>query len=98
MGQRAQARGVSAWKIVGTQFGPDGSGLRATFFIHEGGVADECADIEEAIGKASKRRLIRITGDNAHLRAVAWMDGYVAGRSAPPPPVEYARVKRKKTT
>ncbi len=93
MGQRARARGhLGAWRIVGSHPGPSGSGLHATLFLQEDGIA-ECADVEEAVGH-SKRRLIRIEGAYAHLRAVAWMDGLIAGRNPPPPAVQQPRVKK----
>jgi len=92
--QRARPRGqLGAWRVVGSHPGPSGSGLHATLFLQEDGLA-ECADVEEAVGQRSKRRLIHLEGDNAHVRAVAWMDGLVAGRTPLAPAVQHPQVKK----
>lgn len=97
MSQRVKARGhvSGAWTPTGTYEGPPGSGLRITMFVSDGG-HEECADIEEAVGRSSKRRLTRITGLNCYVRALAWLDGYLAGRAAPPPVVQFARQQTKR--
>ena len=46
-------------------------------------------------GALTQRRLIRLQGLHAHARAVAWMDGYAAGRAPGTSIVSQARVKRK---
>jgi hypothetical protein len=61
---------------AGGQSGPDGSNLFATFYFIG---AEQRADIEEKIGR-TKRLLLRLEGENAHARSVAWMDGFLAGR------------------
>lgn len=94
MGQRAVPRGTeNTWEDAGGQPGPEGSNLFASFYGRD---KTQCADVEEAIGK-TKRRLCRIEGENAHVRAVAWMAGFVAGRdhSKRPPIVETTRRKSK---
>lgn len=108
MAQRVKARGRAsgAWTPAGTHEGPPGSGLRISLFVADnpaGGSEHnphgivECADVEEAVGKASKRRLTRITGLHCLARALAWIDGYVVGRAGPTPVTQYARPTRKKT-
>jgi hypothetical protein len=96
MGQRALPRGTdNSWEEAGSQPGPEGSNLFASFYGRGG--KSQCADVEEAIGK-TKRRLCRIEGENAHARAVAWMDGFMAGRehSKRAPITETTRRKRSK--
>lgn len=85
------------WKIVSTQPGPAGSGLHTTFFVQEDGYA-QCADVEQAVGARSKRRLVRIEGPGAHERALAWMDGFYAGTNPPPPAVQQVSTKNRKKT
>lgn len=93
MGQRAVPRGAqNTWdEVPGRLLGPDGSNLFVSLFVRG---KEECADVEESIGK-TKRRLIRIEGEFAHVRAVAWMDGYVSGRDhlKRPPIVQTTKVK-----
>lgn len=98
---RPRPRGTpGVWNTAGHALGPEGSYLRATLFRAG---AEECADVEEVIpvrpgtsnGDNTKRRLVRLLGEHAHARAVAWMEGYVAGRTPRAAIVQQARVKRK---
>lgn len=96
MSQRVKARGhvSGALTVLGTHDGPSGSGLKITMFVSPDGA--ESADIEEAVGRSSKRRLVRLDGAHVLLRAHAWIDGYVAGRAGPPPITQYPRPQPKK--
>jgi hypothetical protein len=109
MSQRVKARGQvsGAWTPTGTHDGPPGSGIRITTFVadnpaggseHNPAGIIECADIEEAVGRSSKRRLARITGLHTLNRAFSWVDGYLLGRAGPSPVTQYARPQPKKKT
>lgn len=95
-GRLVSRRGApGAWITSSKQEGPPGSNLHVKFYHNA--KHGECADIEENVGGVA-RRLIRIEGEHSHVRALDWMDGFVAGKDYAnrPKVVQQAPVKKRK--
>jgi hypothetical protein len=95
-GRLVTRRGApGAWLTSSKQEGPPGSNLHIKFYINSR--QGECADIEESVSGVA-RRLARITGEHAHVRAIDWMEGFVAGKDYAnrPKVVQQAPVKKRK--
>ena len=82
------------WVTSAKQEGPPGSGLTVKFYVSPR--QGECADIEETVDGV-QRRLCRLQGEHAHIRALDWMEGFAAGmvHSKLPKIVQQATMRRK---